>query len=410
MSPSLLRTAAEQLQAAGFFVEHEKRVGAKTRREGVEIVADLLAWAGGEGGELVPEVVVEVKAKAARNAEGALAQLSRVAAVVGAPRAFLFDGQWQEADPTFTRFDDASCPSPSIPASESAVPDRLLEREIWAIASAERAHGHDTRGVSWLRSVVQAARDGTGPLSHMCRGRRGRIALARILSEAVPELAVPMALLDAMVRMLDLSGRIVVLDPLCRLGGTLWTTAAAYPDAILEGWWPNEDSVNLARELATFCAVDGEFACASFEHLLAKKANVSAIVSVCPFNVRLRERVMLEDGSSTVELDAALLDRVAGWLNPGGRAVVLVAPRFLFSESTARVRDRLARDLRVVAVVELPPGVFAATRIGSAIVVLEKRLPSETLVARLGADWAAQLAPTGDFFAAYQRHLGGNAP
>ena len=407
MSNSLFAAAASQLETAGFFVEHQKRVGPKTRREGIEVVADLLAWAGGEDGELIPEVVVEVKEKGSRNSDAVLAQLSRVAAVVGAPRAFLFDGRWQEADPTFTRFDDASCPRPSISASESAVPNRLLAREIWSIAATERDRGRDVTGIGWLRSVVRAAQDGTGSLSHMCRGRRGRIALARILSEAVSDLAVPIRLLDAMVRMLDLSGPAVVLDPACRLGGALWSTAMACSGATLKGWWSHEDGVNLMRDLAAFCDLHAEFACAPFEDLLAKNAAVDAIVSVPPFNVRLRERVVLAEGSATVEFDVALLDHVVGWLKPGGRAVVVVAPRFLFSESAAHVRERLTHDLRVVAVVELPVGVFTAAKIGSAIIVLEKASPRETLVARLGADWEAQLASTGDFFRAYQLHLNG---
>ncbi len=77
----------------------------------------------------------------------------------------------------------------------------------------------------------------------------------------------------------------------------------------------------------------------------------------------------------------------------------------LFEHSASALRRRLAAELRVVAVVELPSGIFESTRIPIAIVVLERRPATETLVANLRADWESQLSTSGEFFRAYQTHL-----
>jgi type I restriction-modification system DNA methylase subunit len=210
-----------------------------------------------------------------------------------------------------------------------------------------------------------------------------------------------------MVRLLAPSGSVSVLDPACRLGGALWAVAEVCPQATLQGWWPNEGAVHAARALGGLFDARVDLSCASFEEVLAKRVAVDAVISVPPFGVRLRERVQLADGSTSANLDLALVDRVAGWLKPGGRAVVVVPPRLLFADTASALRRRLAADLRVVAVVELPGGVFESTKIPVAIVVLERRAATETLVARLRADWKSQLSPSGDFLMAYQRHLKG---
>ena len=404
---SLEESAAEQLQQAGFFVEREVHAGGTKKRAGI-ITADLMAWAGDETGELVPDVVVEVKAKLRGPLDGALAQLSRVAAVMGARRAFFFDGGWHEADPTFTRFEDAGCPRPSLAAAHARVPRHLIEREIWAMREQQRNHQHVARGIEWVELVVRAAEGKPDTsLSRLCAGQSSRFALARILSKGAEYLEVPTALADAMARLLAPSGSVSVLDPTCKLGGTLLAVAEVCPGAALQGWWPNQSVVHVASALGGLCGIRTELAQASFEEVLAKHVAVDAVISVPPFGVRLREPVRIEDRSWSGDLDVALLDRVAGWLKPGGRAVVVVPPGLLFADAASALRRRLAAALRVVAIVELPGGVFESTKIPVAIVILERRPATETLVGRLRADWASQLSPTGEFFAAYQRHLAG---
>jgi SAM-dependent methyltransferase len=403
---SLEQAAAEQLQEAGFFVEREAHAaGAKGK---TDFQVDVLAWAGDESGDLIPEVVVEVKATLHGSLEKVLAQLSRVAAVMGARRAFLFDGRWREADPTFTRLENSDCPRPAIAATNALVPRHLIERELWAMREQERGHRPMARGSEWAELVAQAFKgDANTALSRLCASARSRLSLARILSEGADELEVPAALTDALVRLLAPSGSISVLDPACRLGGALLAVAEVCPQATLQGWWPNESAVHAARALGRLCHAPVDLACASFEEVLAKRVAVDAVISVPPFGMRLRERVQLGDASTSADLDVALVDRVAGWLKPGGRAVVVVPPRLLFADTASALRRRLSADLRVVAVVELPSGVFESTKIPVAIVVLERRPATETLVARLRVDWKSQLAPSGEFLVTYQRHLAG---
>jgi type I restriction-modification system DNA methylase subunit len=271
----------------------------------------------------------------------------------------------------------------------------------------ERGHQSILRGSEWAELVVRSVEgDVNAPLSRLCAGVPSRLSLARILSEGADELEAPAALTDAMVRLLAPSGAISVLDPACRLGGPLWAVAEVCPQATLQGWWPNEGVVRAARALGGLFGARVDLACTSFEEILAKQVAVDAVISVLPFNVRLRARALLGDGSTSSDLDVALVDRVAKWLKPGGRAVVMLPPRLLFADTASALRRRLAAGLRIVAVVELPGGVFESIKIPVAIVVMERSPATETLVARLRADWKTQLSPSGEFLLAYQRHLG----
>lgn len=403
---NLEHLAARQLEDAGYYVEQAARPLGAGKNGMSDIFADLLAWGGGDGGELLPEVVVEVKTKLRASLNEALAQLSRVAAVMGARRAFVFDGQWHEADPAFTRLNDAGCPRPAAPASGGRAPRWLIERELWAVRDAERSHGQVARGSDWVERVVRAAEPENGtPLSRLCQSQASRMSLARLLSESTDEYGVPQGLADAMVRLLGPAGGTNVFDPACGLGGTLLAVADVCPGALLRGWGPNSGVVRAAQMLGQLSGRAIDVASMSFEEALASAASADAIISLLPFGVRLRDRVRLTDGSTSSELDVALLDRAVGWLKPGGRAVMVVPPRLLFSASASALRARLVNDVRIVSVIELPPGIFQSTKIPVAIVVLERRPATETLMARLRDDWELQLSESGEFFAAFQRHL-----
>lgn len=84
----LTRLAADQLQANGYLVELEART--PLGNTGRDIRADIIARSGNEQGDLAVDVVVEVKDKLDANLEGALVQISRIASILGAPRAYLF--------------------------------------------------------------------------------------------------------------------------------------------------------------------------------------------------------------------------------------------------------------------------------------------------------------------------------
>ena len=162
-----------------------------------------------------------------------------------------------------------------------------------------------------------------------------------------------------------------------------------------------------AADLSRFCDVPAVFNCKSFTQTAAEREVADGIISLLPLNVRLNERVPLTRGGDTGELDIAILDRVTQWLRPGGRAVLAVTPRLLFAESAAPVRAQLGEAARVVAVIELPNGVLNTTNIAIGILVIERSLPTSTLVARLRSDWFSQISD-GDFFRAYEQHHRGS--
>ncbi len=91
--------------------------------------------------------------------------------------------------------------------------------------------------------------------------------------------------------------------------------------------------------------------------------------------------------------------------------MLLVAPGTLFRGGMGeRVRRSLQEEFWVVSVVSLPAGLLKpVTGIPLALIVLERRDPKDTLVARLGDDWQQQLAADGDFLQDYRQHLRGTS-
>lgn len=401
----LQQTAARQLEAAGYYVEQDALPNGN-RSAPSYARADLLAWAGTEDGETAPEVVVEVKTQPKVNRGDALAQLSRIAAVAGARRAFFFDGHWHEADPTFTRLNEAGCPQPVTPFGHARAPKQLIERELSALRDRLRSSPMTVNGIDWIDCAAKAAElSADTPLSRLCTGSRSRFFLARMLSASPDEFGIPIPLADAMVRLLAPGPGITVLDPACGVGGSLLAVAEASDATRLQGWCSNDGILGAARTLGGLSGCAADFVGHSFDETLGNDFAADSIISVLPFGVRLRERARLADGSMSNELDVALLDRITRWLKPGGRAVVAVAPRLLFSATAESLRKRLAREFRVVSIIELPAGIFQWTKIRVAIVVLENKPPTETLVARLSEDWTQQLSSSGQFLAAFRRHL-----
>ncbi len=399
--------ASTELEAAGFFVERERRriVGARSHGD---LIADITAWGANVAGDLSPELVVEVKAKLPRKSDGVLAQLSRMAASVGARRAFVFDGSWHEADASFTRFETAKRPIPEQPLTNARVSDSILERAIWQ--ARDESRGRVSQDEDVVALVLRAAQSPNTSLSQLCTNEQTRLAVARLLSNSSRERAVPRALADVLVRLLEPHRSDVILDPNCGFGSLLWAVAAHKQHDAHEkrlcGWCASANDAAIATTLSDFCGTNAAFNVQSFMQATSKSDVADRIIALLPFNGRLKERVQLTNGADTSELDVAMFDRVTQWLSPGGRAVLAVAPHLLFADSAEPVRARLGKTARIVTVIELPRGVLETTNIPIAIVVIERSPPTNTLVARLRSDWLSQLSDDGDFFHAYE-HLGG---
>lgn len=417
---SLLADAASQLRAAGFFVEREVTFGTRG------VAADLVAWAPDESGELIRDVVVE--AKRGRFDQSSLAQLSRIASIAGARRAFVFTGEWLAVDPAFSETRPSPPPRPLHRPDRVRVPYALLEdtlrRAMWKSHDAARNSGgevrNDARSIGALVSQLNSA-PGSADWANLARAPGTALSVARILASIPEEVGLPLELTSCLARLLQPSDQMAVLDPFCGLGGCLWAVAdeAQQRRASVElfGWERNEDAATVIRQLAAFAhqelsveafevppSLDGQLQLAPAE--VPSRPIFDAVISVLPFNAKGPRTYNLATGDQTPFIDLAVLDAVGDWLKPGGRAVLVAAPRLLFAEGdAARVRARLACTMRVVSVVELPGGVLKNTKIQCGIVVLEKSAPGETLVARLTDDWKEQLSATGEFFRTYIAHL-----
>ena len=418
--------AVARLKELGFFVEQEVHISLGSSGKSVE--ADLVAWAPDESGELVRDVVVEVKAGIFR--QNSLAQLSRIASIAGVRRAFIFTGEWLAVDPSFSSTTPSSPPRPLHRPAQVRVPETMLHatllRLMWESATASRAKGESLDQVSLASSVVELLCGAPAPndKAEVLRIPGTELSIARMLAEAPAEVAVPPSLAACLARLIQPTNGMAVLDPSCRSGGCLWAIAEEARlrrvTVTLSGWERNKRLRTLTAQLAAFAKLKVTLEAIDdgppfLQPLLPlegvtdggqKHSVFDAVVSVLPFNAKSSHPYILSTGDQTYSMDLAMLDAVGALLEPGGRAVLVVVPRLLFAEGDAAgVRENLASTMRVVAIIELPAGVFSTTQIPCGILVLEKSTPTETLVARLSNDWQEQLSATGEFLRAYKEHL-----
>lgn len=429
MPPSEKRLASlaeAQLREGGFVVEREARVTFGATEQSVQ--ADLVAWAPDETGELVRDVVVEIAA--GRLPRPKLALFSRIASIVGARRAFVFTGEWFAVDPSFSDLTPCPPPRPEYSPAQVRVPDSMIDeavvRFLWRTADAMRSQQVAFNPIAIANSALDRLRaprlpevEGV-PAVLRLPGVEQRIArmfadLGAFGRRGSGEWSTPFELASSLARLLDPASGMSVLDPFCGSGACLWAVAEearrAGATVSLHGWELNESLRGYATKLDSL----GKFAAKIEARLIPLPASLDSkqptetfdsIVSVVPFNAVDGREYDLLAGGKTKLVDLAMLDVVGELLSPGGRAVLVVAPQLLFAEGLyARVRERLARTLRLVAVIELPGGVFPATTIQCGIVVLEKSQPTDTLIARLSDDWQAQLGDAGVFLRAYRDHL-----
>ncbi len=397
----LAQRAVRELEAAGFVVEQE--VALAPAIAGGRYRADILGLTADDEGILAPEVLVEVKQTASGSGDELLAQLSRYAYLSRATRAYIYNGEWLEADAAFSRLLPAECPRPRRSASGARYP------ESWVRKKLEAAWHSLVAGRAGERSPT--AHDVDAWLAQFTRLPDDKLVFARVLSSLKGVYYVPAELSDALARLLNAKDGSSVFDPFCRVGGCLWAVAE---DARLRGV-----SVRLAGnerspqwgEIAQHLAKALDPAPTITVGSSAPAGPFDAVVSVLPFGMREPIPVLLSTGDRTSDPALAALDSMEAWLKPGGRAVLVVAPNLLCGSGVAEhVRATLARSLHVAAIVELPSAVFASAAIPTSIVVLQKRRPGETLVARLGDDRREQLAEGGDFMKAYRAHMGEIAP
>src|SRR5207245_295519 len=114
-------------------------------------------------------------------------------------------------------------------------------------------------------------------------------------------------------------------------------------------------------------------------------------------------------GTMTKDGDCAVVDVCIRSLASGGRAAIIVGPGLLTrGGETLRFRKRLATTYRLVGVFRLPAGVLSGTAVAPALVVIERKLPTDTIFAVLEDDWSEQLQAGGALYEAYRSHRDGS--
>ncbi|MFC7483020.1 N-6 DNA methylase [Luedemannella flava] len=174
-------------------------------------------------------------------------------------------------------------------------------------------------------------------------------------------IATPQALAELMVRLVDVSGA-VVLDPACGTGWLLHAAAAAGADRLL-GQDINHDLVVLTEVRLGLAGVAHTVQQGSLRDDRFADAAVDVVVCDPPFGQRdwgfdeltfdSRWEYELPPRS---EPELAWVQHALARLKPGGHAVVLLPPAVAFRPAGRRVRNALLRRGALRGIVALPPG------------------------------------------------------
>jgi type I restriction-modification system DNA methylase subunit len=210
-----------------------------------------------------------------------------------------------------------------------------------------------------------------------------------------------------------------VADPFCGLGllicdfiDSLWESKLR-PESrnaalLIYGADPNPLCVRIATALLRLAPsiegfktmVDVELTDAASD---GRNMAARVLISSPPFGRKLLNPVPTRAGS-TRNGDEAQIERCTKSLREGGHAVILTTQAWLTRRETVSFRHALATEANVVAVIGLPARALGpSTSIASAITVIRRADPSETLVADLEEDWREQLSASGNFFQSFAR-------
>lgn len=409
--------AVRQLEHAGFFVQRDVRpqtVGVR------EVCIAIVAWSGSEAGDLVPQLIVEATKRTHRETvQNAARRLTYYLPLIGASHAYIFDGEWHLVSDDMETTVPSECPRPDIRASKACAPKTLMSDLLRKSFDAMRKSPRDI-ATNWQLALSKLATEPVDipeldpRLLQLAANPHNGPHMADALVETLQhmqgrgtwEFVTMPKLSSALVRLLAPTPGQVTMDPFCGLGTTLRAVhSSTGGQGRLVGQDVNPTVAANARKLLSIAGCNAEISLGNSFVQMPGTA-VDAVVTSPPMGIRLAEPIQLRLGGTTREGTVAAIDRVIDSLREGGRAVVLVQPSFLFIVgSTEEFRSHLASKVRVVSVIELPPGLLVGTAIRCAILVVERQAPSNTLVARLEDDWEHQLSEKGDFIRAYRQHL-----
>lgn len=407
-----------QLKEAGLrLVDFEPRVGNVSRFR-----PDVLGYASNLDGDLVPWAVVEVK-EGKTNPAAALPSLLKARELFGTVDHYcVINGDWYRADATLrslTPVDGPTAPphgSGGFIADESLATSLMVDR-LWFEAEKARTVGGrsddfippydlfaDTampgietatgEFVAVLPKVLQYARR-RALAEFTTRGRRdGEYTSAPVIADAVAFL----------VRQ-KLGG--IVLDPFCGTGNFLWAimdhASQLANQTQFVGQDINEKVAGLARVVSSTAPLPTTITVG--DSLTSDLPLADVIIAAPPLGLRLLEPYVLEDGSTTRDLEIAAIDRSLQYLRAGGRAVFLLSADITFKASAEAYRQFLANEFRIGALVGLPAGAIAYAGFRTVLLVIDREKPGTTFVAQLGEDWQTQFSAGGAALNAALQHL-----
>jgi SAM-dependent methyltransferase len=414
------QNVAHRLRSLGYpLVQTNFRIPTAKRQRG-----DVLAWAAADNGELVPYLVVEVKAGGQRP-EVALPQLAHISSALGTQEHFVaVDEEWFRSGTGFRTIEKLDGP-PEAPRRANGevrsvtLASQLLRAKLGQLSDRNRSR-NGLRVDAFAGAVAAApghpsaieTADGTVvpvvPAVLMQARREVYSDVAETmhemgLSASPPVIAQAIALLAGD----RLEGRAV--DPFCGAGNFLW---ALHERADAEQLTIETYGIDRQPDIIQAAKLLGlsENQKAYFEVGNAYSDSIpdaDLVVAAPPMGMRLDEPFELLDGNVTKDGDIASVDRCLRLLKPGGRAVIQLSPSITLQPRYEAYRNYLANEYRVAALIGCPAGSAYATRISTVLLVLDRAPAGETFVAQLADDWRTQLAPEGPVMSAALKHIDG---
>lgn len=228
------------------------------------------------------------------------------------------------------------------------------------------------------------------------------------------EFASPPPIADVVVRLLGGLRNGSAIDPFCGLGSFLWALGERAERQSrhlrLAGADINRDAVTVARSVADLLGINIEFVMAD---TLADPPTGNAydyVVTAPPWGSRDEpvDTPLLQAPGARRRMELLAIARAYELLAPGGRAVLHLPASVLSSSFSRGLREFLAEQCSVLAIVSLPSRAFQAAATDSVLLVFD-RSPAppghQTFIAHLGDDWDSQLAADGDTMQAYEQYL-----
>lgn len=387
---------------------------------------DVLAWATDDSGELVPYLVVEVKAGGQRP-ETALPQLAQICSSLGTEEHFVVvDDDWFRSGRGFRTISSADGPPKAARRAAGEVrsiplASQLLRAKLWRLADRNRSRRGLTidtfvDAVATIpdhRSAIKTA-DGDIVAVEPTVLMQSRRKVFSDMAETMHELGIstsPPVIAQAVALLAGDRLKGCVVDPFCGAGAFLWAVHERADSEKLSvktyGNDLNPETIEAAKLIGSSAFQD-----AAFEIGDAFSTNLPVadlVLTAPPMGIRLSEPFELLDGSVTRDGEIASVDRCLRLLKPGGRAVIQLSPSITHQSRTEAYRNYLATEYRVAALIGCPTGSAYATRISTVLVVFDRAPAGETFVAQLSDDWQTQLTQEGPVMSEAIKHIDGKS-